>query len=572
MKHDTVPPTAAPATLQDVSDRLAGNPDLSDIRKRDLRSAVRTYGRLVERPLSAIPVDLADIRGTLDPMAPAQAKVSRKRWANLRSDLVAAIAAAGLRPMLNTARLKPDASWAELLSAVADRAIRNGLSRLARWASSRQLPPKAIDAAAVQRFVAELEVGTLVRNIPLLHRKVSKIWNRLAALLPDRGLQVVALPSRRAASDRVPWRDLPASFRQEAENYLRWCSVPDPLEDNARTRALAPATVRLRRDYIHLAANAACAAGIDPSRLTSLACLVEPETFRAILRHQWDKRGGKATPYLRDLATGLIVIASEWIKVPPDQLAALKKLRGKLGSSPAGLTEKNKAMLRRFDDPRVMADLIRLPDTLWRSARRNMATSKRWFIDLQTALAIDILLHAPMRIENLVALRFDEHIHWPQGRRKPALLVIRLDETKNDVALEFELPTVLADRLYTYRNEIAPAVIGRRPDAMFVTLQGKPRGSATISIAIQRTVFRHIGVKITTHQFRHLAAKIHLDANPGAYELVRQLLGHRTLRTTTRFYAGVDTRRAGRAHAELISRLRQPRFKRLPRRRRDEEE
>ena len=356
MKHDTVPPTAAPATLQDVIDRLAGNPDLSDTRKRDLRSAVRTYGKLVERPLSAIPLDLADIRGTLERMVPAQAKVSRKRWANLRSDLVAAIAASGLRPMLRTARLEPDASWTELLSAVADRGIRNGLSRLGRWASSRQLPPKAVDAAALQRFVAELEAGTLVRNIPLLHRRVSKLWNRLAALLPDRGLQVVALPSRRAASDRVPWRDLPASFRQEAENYLRWCSVPDPLDDNARTRALAPATVRLRRDYIHLAATAACAAGIDASRLTSLARLVEPDTFRAILRHQWDKRGGKATPYLRDLATGLIVIASEWVKVPPDQLAALKKLRGKLGSSPSGLTEKNKAMLRQFDDPRVMAD------------------------------------------------------------------------------------------------------------------------------------------------------------------------------------------------------------------------
>ena len=89
-------------------------------------------------------------------------------------------------------------------------------------------------------------------------------------------------------------------------------------------------------------------------------------------------------------------------------------------------------------------------------------------------------------------------------------------------------------------------------------------------VAIQRTVLRRIGVKLTPHQFRHLAAKIHLDANPGAYELVRQLLGHRALRTTTRFYAGVDTRRAGRAHADLISRLRQPKLKRLPRKREGE--
>jgi hypothetical protein len=35
-------------------------------------------------------------------MVAAQAKVSRKRWANLRSDLAVAIEASGLRPMLKT--------------------------------------------------------------------------------------------------------------------------------------------------------------------------------------------------------------------------------------------------------------------------------------------------------------------------------------------------------------------------------------------------------------------------------------------------------------------------------------
>jgi integrase len=78
-------------------------------------------------------------------------------------------------------------------------------------------------------------------------------------------------------------------------------------------------------------------------------------------------------------------------------------------------------------------------------------------------------------------------------------------------------------------------------------------------------VLRHVGVKLTPHQFRHLAAKIILDANPGAYELVRQLLGHKDLKTTTKFYAGIDTRRAGRAHADLVARLREARPKRVRR-------
>ena len=170
-------------------------------------------------------------------------------------------------------------------------------------------------------------------------------------------------------------------------------------------------------------------------------------------------------------------------------------------------------------------------------------------------------------MENLSALNFDEHLHWPQGRGKPALLVFRGDETKNDVPLEFEIPTVLADRLLVYRNEIAPAVTGKRPDAVFVTWAGKPRTQAAIKVAIEKTVLRHLGVKLTPHQFRHLAAKIILDANPGAYELVRQMLGHKNMKTTTNFYAGIDTRRAGRAHAELIMKLRESKLGRGRRRR-----
>jgi integrase len=295
----------------------------------------------------------------------------------------------------------------------------------------------------------------------------------------------------------------------------------------------------------------------------SLAQLVDPEMFRALLRHLWAKRGGKLTSSTRDVANALITMAAEWVRVPADQLTQLKKLRAKLGSLRSGLTEKNKALLRRFDDPRLVASLIELPDRLWRNARRNTGGSKRWFIDLQTALGIDILVHAAPRIENLAALKFDEHLHWPQGRGKPALLVIRMEETKNESALEFELPTVLSDRLYAFRNEIAPAVIGRRPDALFVSRKGRPRTIRTVAIAIERSVLRHIGLKLTCHQFRHIASKIVLDANPGAYELVRQLLGHKDMKTTTRFYAGIDTRRAGRAHAQLFARLREARLQRV---------
>jgi hypothetical protein len=43
------------------------------------------------------------------------------------------------------------------------------------------------------------------------------------------------------------------------------------------------------------------------------------------------------------------------------------------------LTEKNKSMLRRFDDPRLVTDLIQLPDRLWATARRRLPASRRAF-------------------------------------------------------------------------------------------------------------------------------------------------------------------------------------------------
>ena len=103
MKPNPVLPNAAPATLQTILDRLAGHAGLSETRKRDLRSAVTSFAKLMGQPPAAIPLDLADIRRTLDSMVPARAQISRKRWANLRSDLAAAIEASGLRPMLKTA-------------------------------------------------------------------------------------------------------------------------------------------------------------------------------------------------------------------------------------------------------------------------------------------------------------------------------------------------------------------------------------------------------------------------------------------------------------------------------------
>jgi hypothetical protein len=278
----TPQPTGTKPTLQDVLDHLAGA-DLADSRRRDMRSAVASYAKLVGKEPALIPLDLSELRGTLDRLVPAEAEVSAKRWANLRSDLAGAIDASGLIPMLRTAGLPLDPAWEKLLAGAPQR-VRAGLSRFARWASLRQISPRAVNADALARFVGELELATLVRGLRDLQRKVALSWNALVRLSASADLNGIPVPSFKPASTRVPWDQLQASFREDLNEYLAWCRMPDPLEESARARALAPRTLRLRGEQIHSALTAAVAAGVRPESLTSLASLVEAEVVKALLR------------------------------------------------------------------------------------------------------------------------------------------------------------------------------------------------------------------------------------------------------------------------------------------------
>ena len=63
-------------------------------------------------------------------------------------------------------------------------------------------------------------------------------------------------------------------------------------------------------------------------------------------------------------------------------------------------------------------------------------------------------------------------------------------------------------------------------------------------------------MRVHPHLFRHIAAKLYLDANPGSYEVMRRVLGHRSIETTTAFYTGLETAAAVRHFDATILKLR----------------
>ena len=81
-----------------------------------------------------------------------------------------------------------------------------------------------------------------------------------------------------------------------------------------------------------------------------------------------------------------------------------------------------------------------------------------------------------------------------------------------------------------------------------LAVQGSPSVRDQLTARIQKAT----GLRITIHQFRHAAAAIYLKHHPGDYETVRRLLGHRNVRTTVRFYCGLETIHASRLFGKVV--------------------
>jgi integrase len=145
---------------------------------------------------------------------------------------------------------------------------------------------------------------------------------------------------------------------------------------------------------------------------------------------------------------------------------------------------------------------------------------------MQLAVAIEILLKAPMRSINLIGLRLDRHILRPRG--PGGVVHVRLDatETKAKRAQEFELAgesRILFDRyLAAFRPILADV------DCPFL-FPGADRRTAkaqsTLAKQIVDAIARHVGIHMTIHQFRHFCAALLLERDPANVHVVKTLLG-----------------------------------------------
>jgi hypothetical protein len=171
-------------------------------------------------------------------------------------------------------------------------------------------------------------------------------------------------------------------------------------------------------------------------------------------------------------------------------------------------------------------------------ARRQRHAPVRAAVIAQKAVAIAIEAVAPVRLANLASIRLGTNLTKPDGQNSNYWLHFMPDDVKNNVHLQFVFKDYLTELIDEYVQDFWPTLLrGRREDYLFPGLRQGAKGKVSFSVEISKYIYKATGLKMTVHQFRHAAGAIILKNRPGEFELVRQILGHRSISTTMRCYA-----------------------------------
>jgi integrase len=544
------------ATMAEVIDLVGADEALPLQRRRNICSSIRTLARALGMKPADIPAHATFLRGMFDRIHPEQSGINRKRLQNVRSDIRFALLHAGLMGQGQTYMAPLTAEWQRLFDILVDRQFKYGLSRFMRFCSAQGIAPSAVDDQLSNAFLEAMEQETFVIRPMVVHRNAVRLWNRAAGQIdgwPDKQLTV---PSRRQTYT-LPWSAFPDSFRSEVETWLSRLRGDDLLAEEGPDRPLSPATIKARRFAVLQLASALVRQGHEVEAVDSLAYLVDMDRAKEALTFFLERSGDRKTSQIHGLAYTLKLIAEKWVKVDEGHLAQLKTLCRRLNPGRTGLTDKNRASLRQLEDDHNAALLLEFPRRQLEEARRIDPGSKRAALKVQIGLAVELLLMTAIRVGNLATLNIERHFHWSRSSRRGTVhLVIPAAEVKNREDLEFELPQETAELLEVYLEEYRPRLTDGPSPWLFPGRGGKPKRGAGLSTQIKDRVRNATGLEVNAHLFRHIAAKLYLDDNPGSYEVIRRVLGHRSMDTTTSFYTGLETVAAARHFDEEILKIR----------------
>ena len=535
-------------TLADVLARVAAADGLTLRQKREIASAVNSAALWLHRTPAELPANHEYLRRAFTGINFGTLGVSRARVRNVQSLLKQGLAFAGV-PSSGRSYLAPLApAWAALRDGIANEYARECLARFMRFCSVQGIGPEQVDDGIVEAYGAALCQEKTTACPATAAQSAVRLWNRMVDQTPG-WPQIRLTALRRRETYTLRWSQLSADLVADVERYLAILGGVDPTDPLAPDRPLKPRSIDKRRYELMQLISALHHAGERIEELHRLADLCRVDLVRKALlffiaRHR-RRRGDTADPadstMIGGIADTIRAVAKHYVKAPEDVVEKLTGIAGRLNRRRTGMSEKNRHRLAQLNSPLVEQKLLSHPLAEMSKLARKKAPTHADAVRYSQLLAIEILLLAPMRIDNLANLDLDQHFVWPPHGIGAIVIVIPRSSVKNKQPLTYKIPDESAAALYTFIKRFRPLLSTNNSRALFPGRAGRPakRGD-TISRQIKNLLRDEVGIEWSAHTFRHLAVSIYLREHPGDYEGPRRLLAHLRGETTHQTYDSTE--------------------------------
>ena len=548
-KHSALEPSFA-----DAITTISAATDLSLETRRHWRSSLTGIAKAFDQPPELIPARYSAVRARLAALHHAPLDWVKKTLDNHRSNAKAALIwfAREKDVLQHGVALSP--AWDRLRVALTDPSTRYRLMSLMRFCSGFDIEPGAVDDAVLDRYMDHRARTTTRASDAASRRILARLWNAGIGKIDGWPQHRLVEPPVKAAEGPA-WEEFPEGLRADIEGYLAGLNRLRHNRAGQRIRPCKPSTIIARRRELVAAVRMAVRVGVPLVSLTSLAALVHPDVAGKVLDGYWRKDGEVPATYTINLSCRFVALAHWAGGLDEVALRDLGDLRFTLEQHREdGMTPKNLALIRCVLTDTVWSRVTKLPDQLMRQARlERQHAPVRAAVLAQIAVAVSILTVAPVRLGNLASIRLGENLIKPGGPQSNYFLSFDKHDVKNRVPLQFKLDAIVTNIINEYVHDFRPALVrGSNADWLFPGEAGEHKEKISFSTQIVDRVEKSTGLRITVHQFRHAAGALILKHRPGEYELVRRLLGHKSVQTTIKFYLELETTQASEIFTDIV--------------------
>jgi integrase len=501
-------------------------------------------------------------------------EMSRTTWRGIRTDVWKAFDIAGLpRPVLRQdEELMPE--WAELMDVLKAGEeqkepffvkARKGLSPMVHFCSSNGVLPHNVNDAVLERVLILQCQRHNVKRARSIVRKACHMWNETIEKVPGWPKIVLRVPEA-DKYESPPWSVYPPVLRAKIEDYLasrteektfEACiedTAPDweydeanglpPRGHNSRRErqdrsVLRSSSAEKDRGLLRVYFGALVEIGVSPKEMANLGIVLDPSRVARGLTRIQKRIGSKKqqNSHLRGIANALTGFA-EWAVerglVPPQWPDKIRKMRNLAQPDYRNMTDKNSRFVNQFEDETFRQTFQCLPDILIeeseaeekvRKGKEPKLTAERRARLYQTAAIVELALATGLRVSNLASLDLEEHFDTTQGGKTS--LIIPGDQMKNGDSVNIPLSDETVKIIDVYRSHHRGHLTKGPTTKLFPGKSNGHIGTGTIRDRLFLAAQRHLGCKMTPHQFRHAIARLIDDSEPDAPGLAADVLGQR---------------------------------------------